>query len=143
MIGEKHINPSDLGQCASHPELPTAYPYSGKFAIDCSYIGNQHTSAGAVAGLTLSHNANSTGLSLQQTASTPNLSYPIMRSTDPTWPYNYGGAAWVYSYFGSPHVGICNFVLGDGSVQSLSSSTATNIFGCLGTVSDGNSVAIP
>ena len=141
MLGEKHINPADLGGCASHPQLP---PASETYAIDCSYIGNHHTSMGSVAALTLSHGANpewgTTTLRAAAGNVSPATSYPILRSTDPTWPY---GATWMYSFFGSPHTGICNFVLGDGSVQSLAASTATHILGCLGTVSDGNSVSIP
>ena len=141
MLGEKHINPADLGKCASHPELPAEYPYSGKFAVDCSYI-NQHTSVGSAAALTLSHQAGVSPLRAAAASIAP-TSYPIQRSSDPTWPYPYGGAAWNFSYFGAAHTGICNFVMGDGSVQSLSVSTPTHILGCLGTVSDGNSVAIP
>lgn len=56
--------------------------------------------------------------------------------------------------WGSFHVGICNFLLGDGSVRSLSVTVPTgplegsgmnpdSILGKLGHVNDGNSVSIP
>jgi len=151
MVGEKHINARDMGNCANYGELQqtgsTPHPYTGKFAIDCSYVGNNHTSLGSVAGLTLSNNAQADPRNLtllHAAAGTYGVSsYPIQRSSDPTWPYPYGGGGWPYSYFGSPHTGICNFVLGDGAVRSLSNSTPTGILGCLGTVSDGNAVSIP
>ena len=152
MIGEKHINPADLEQCASYADINandySTFPYSGKFPVDCSYVGNQHTSVASVAGLTLSHPWQNSGFRTLREAAIGSLlghttSYPIQRSTDPTWPYPYGAGGWSYSYFGSPHTGICNFVLGDGSVQSLANSTPTHILGCLGTCADGNSVSIP
>ena len=145
MLGEKHINAADLGKCASISEIGT-----GKFAADCSYVGNQHTSLGAVSALTLSHDYRASGFTtLREAAMGATLghttSFAIMRSSDPTsGPYPASGAPWnVLAFFGSPHTGICNFVLGDGSVQSLANSTPTHILGCLGTVSDGNSVSIP
>ncbi|MCL2623228.1 MAG: DUF1559 domain-containing protein [Planctomycetaceae bacterium] len=144
MAGEKHINPADLGTCASYPELVDG---TRKTAIDCSYIGNQHTSHGSVSGLTLMHAAGAYGAGINTTLAAAAASqaplttaFAIQRNSDPT---NYM-IAWEYSaFFGSPHVGICNFALGDGSVHSFSNSTATHILGCLGTCMDGNSVSIP
>ena len=152
MLGEKHINAADLGKCASLADINandySTFPYSGKFPADCSYVGNQHTSVASVAALTISHPWANSGFRTIREAAIGELlghttAYPIQRSSDPTWPYPYGAGGWSYSYFGSPHTGICNFVLGDGSVQSLANSTPTHILGCLGTVSDGNSVSIP
>jgi len=144
MIGEKHINAADLGKCASHPEIG-----NGKFANECSYVGNQHTSLGSVGALTLSHYYASSGFKTIKEAALGaghTTSFSIMRASDPTPGPYYANPAGMWNYlafFGSPHTGICNFVLGDGSVQSLSVSTPTHILGCLGTVSDGNSVSIP
>jgi hypothetical protein len=49
--------------------------------------------------------------------------------------YHYG--------FGSWHPGICTFLLGDGSVRSISSDTTFSIIRALSRVSDGESVAVP
>jgi len=45
--------------------------------------------------------------------------------------------------FGSAHSGVCNFLVGDGSVQSLSMSIDPVILGDLGCVNDGNSTTFP
>lgn len=45
--------------------------------------------------------------------------------------------AWNYSNFGSYHPGICNFVLGDGSVRSVSNSIDTTTLGYLAHRADG------
>jgi prepilin-type N-terminal cleavage/methylation domain-containing protein len=45
--------------------------------------------------------------------------------------------------FGSWHAGICNFLLGDGSVRSISVTTSTEILGAIAIVNDGKSVTIP
>jgi len=143
MVGEKHINPADLGTCANYNEM--TMPMT-KTASDCSYIGNQHTSAGSVAGVTLCHGAIPEWGTITLAAAVASrapyaTSFEIMRNSDPT--YNQAHLPSVYSYFGSPHTGICNFVLGDGSVQSISASIPTHILGALGTCMDGNSVSIP
>jgi type II secretory pathway pseudopilin PulG len=45
--------------------------------------------------------------------------------------------------FGSNHPGIVNFLVGDGSVRSVSSTTSNEILRYLGDARDGNSVSIP
>ncbi|MDR1963256.1 MAG: DUF1559 domain-containing protein [Planctomycetaceae bacterium] len=45
--------------------------------------------------------------------------------------------------FGSWHAGICNFLLGDGSVRAISITTSTDILGAIAIVNDGKAVAIP
>ena len=48
-----------------------------------------------------------------------------------------------YYAFGSAHPGICPFVMGDGAVRSVSSSTAREIMVALAHVSDGQVVSLP
>jgi type II secretory pathway pseudopilin PulG len=45
--------------------------------------------------------------------------------------------------FGSYHPGICNFLLGDGSVRGVGVTTSTRILMALSDVSDGESVSLP
>jgi len=45
--------------------------------------------------------------------------------------------------FGSAHPGVCNFLIGDGAVRTLSAATAPLLVCRLIDVDDGNSVALP
>jgi hypothetical protein len=45
--------------------------------------------------------------------------------------------------FGSVHTGVCNFVLGDGSVRGISATINPILLGWLGCVNDGNAVSVP
>ncbi|MDR1270648.1 MAG: DUF1559 domain-containing protein, partial [Planctomycetaceae bacterium] len=45
--------------------------------------------------------------------------------------------------FGSWHSGICNFVLGDGSVRGISVTTPQNILKAVSRVDDGEAVTLP
>jgi hypothetical protein len=47
------------------------------------------------------------------------------------------------SYFGSPHTGMCNFLIGDGSVRGLNVSTSSDLLRDLSSTKDGKSVALP
>ncbi|MDR1923874.1 MAG: DUF1559 domain-containing protein [Planctomycetaceae bacterium] len=47
-----------------------------------------------------------------------------------------------FLHFGSPHVGICNFLIGDGSVHGLSAATSSEILFGLGSVRDGKPVSL-
>jgi hypothetical protein len=51
-----------------------------------------------------------------------------------------GGVNYAY---GSSHPGMVNFLIGDGTVHTFSTTTNSLITYCLGNVSDGNSVTIP
>jgi prepilin-type N-terminal cleavage/methylation domain-containing protein len=45
--------------------------------------------------------------------------------------------------FGSSHLGICNFLIGDGSVRGVSPTTSKHILQCLADVQDGETVKLP
>jgi len=65
--------------------------------------------------------------------------YPFARSNvRETWECHH-----THKRFGSSHTGIANFTLGDGSVQSIKTTTPNTIMIPLCHVSDGNSVSIP
>jgi len=133
MLGEKHINPADLGKCGNQYVAPENL--GG--AADCSYIGNGMTSVASVAGQTLFYSG---GLSIQDACNGIDFGMAIARPTDPTLHSQWW---WQLPQFGAVHTGVCNFVWGDGSVRPLSVSTPKRILQCLGTVSDGNSVSVP
>ncbi|MDR1492893.1 MAG: DUF1559 domain-containing protein [Planctomycetaceae bacterium] len=59
-----------------------------------------------------------------------------------TAPYQSGGYSGRYG-FGSSHTGIVNFLMGDGSVHALSTTTQHNLMFNLARVNDGNPVTIP
>jgi hypothetical protein len=47
------------------------------------------------------------------------------------------------SYFGSAHSGVCNFLIGDGSIRSVSTTTSASLLRNLADVQDGNPVSLP
>jgi type II secretory pathway pseudopilin PulG len=47
------------------------------------------------------------------------------------------------SYFGSPHTGTCNFLIGDGSVRSISAVTSGDLLRALSGTREGKAVALP
>ena len=48
-----------------------------------------------------------------------------------------------WAYFGSAHAGVCNFVLGDGSVRGLPTTINVDVFAALGNVNSGEAVSVP
>jgi hypothetical protein len=68
--------------------------------------------------------------------------FPLARSgADET---TFGQCNNIQKRFGSDHPGICNFLLGDGSVHAFTTNTRTDtILRPLSHVSDGNAVALP
>jgi len=61
--------------------------------------------------------------------------YPLVRSEDERWILDLFGTP--NMPFGGPHPGICQFVMCDGSVQSLSTSIGTSVLGYLANRHDG------
>ena len=55
----------------------------------------------------------------------------------------YGASTFMMAPFGSYHPAVCNFLIGDGAVRAFPVTTPPRILACLGTVNDGNSVAMP
>jgi len=117
IIGEKHIPKSELGKCEgrSRPSGATADLLNRS---DCSYL-----------------------------ASTNRTEVGAFRTTVGGRPLLSGNDDWRignYDYnFGSWHPGVCQFLLGDGSVQSVSVTTAATILDAYSDVSDGSAVSLP
>jgi hypothetical protein len=124
LFGEKHIPPSRLDKCAK------SYIASG----DCSYLvsGEGYASAPWMRSFASSN---------WNTEFTSGTIWSLCRPSDydntTTTPMN------GYS-FGSYHPGICMFVIGDGSVRSISITTPVfKTLISLSHVSDGNSISLP
>ena len=134
VIGEKHIPTKRLGMCEGS-EIYTA--------VDCSYLN-------------ASDGANTLNFAR------PMFAHQVVAGTDHAnagtevwgiWRQNddirdLAGTNHLYRFapavsFGSYHPGVCSFVMGDGSVQSISSTTANPILYKLAHISDGNAVSIP
>ncbi|MDR2115151.1 MAG: hypothetical protein LBP87_02095, partial [Planctomycetaceae bacterium] len=59
-------------------------------------------------------------------------------------PYDYGGGNIVNDgVFGGTHPGVCQFLLGDGTVHTIPSSAGGDIIEKLAIVNDGGTVEIP
>lgn len=122
IVGEKHIPSGGLGICESSER-----------SWDCPYTyseGNQTSARNFNVGRPV-HPSTAAG--------SPE---PITRS-----PSDFDGqekprANNLYS-FGSSHPGICQFLIGDGAVKSVSVTTDRSIIVALGDASDGVSVSLP
>jgi hypothetical protein len=126
IVGEKHIPAHQLGKC-------TETQKSGAELDDCSYLMSGHWKT-VMSARSFQNPDGSASLPITRGPSDP-VADPI---TVPTANglFNYG--------FGSSHSSICNFLLGDGSVRSVSVTTSPeNILIPLACVNDGVSVTLP
>ncbi|MGL4941921.1 MAG: DUF1559 domain-containing protein [Thermoguttaceae bacterium] len=126
LIGEKHIPTRLIGQCWYQQGDATDPRNRGG---DCSYLvtGLNNTSAARYV------RTNNQGDDTDITTWAGTL---IRNPKDEQGNAGDNG-------FGSAHAGVCQFVLGDGAVRSLSTTTPFRILGALADVSDKNSVSIP
>ena len=131
-VGEKHIPMGRLGKCDGTEGPPPGYnqPNSG----DCSYLLTGVWKAPS-SGRNISSFDDMNGLP----AYTP-LQFTIARAGD----FKEDDFNPIRSYgFGSYHPGICPFLIGDGSVRSLSSTSTFAVLEALSIMNDGISVSIP
>ncbi|MDR1271029.1 MAG: DUF1559 domain-containing protein [Planctomycetaceae bacterium] len=132
LLGEKHIPLGNVGQCTDVVDSSTST------LGDCSYLTTggwrTHPSARAIM------------VNMDLSTSPPTFAdnYPLRRPTfgvpdsiEPTTFYGYEHG------FGSYHPGICQFLVGDGSVRSISVTTPISIIAPLTDVSDGLPVSLP
>ena len=122
IFGEKHIPTGGVGICENSDR-----------SWDCTY---SHASGDEGSARTFN-----VGRPVHP-ASAAGSPEPITRS-----PKDFAGAVKprannLYS-FGSSHPGICQFLIGDGAVKSISASTPRDIMVALSDVSDGKSVSLP
>ena len=124
IIGEKHIPLNRLGQC-SHADTGGV----SANAADCSYFPGG--SGWDAAGMGRSFYGWWTG-----------NAFGIASMGDKVYERDDNGPLWNYG-FGSYHTSVCQFAIGDGSVQSFSTTTSIDILVALAMVNDGKAVAIP
>ncbi|MGL6194587.1 MAG: DUF1559 domain-containing protein [Thermoguttaceae bacterium] len=127
VVGEKHIPASLIGQCS--PSGTTGWEdQSG----DCSYLASGGWRTGPM-GRTVVYGWRSD-------REIPNGNELPLASPNYTSPNR-----WLNGYgFGSSHAGTCLFLLGDGSVRSVSNTTPVfPILFSLSHVRDGKSVSLP
>ncbi|MDR1141306.1 MAG: DUF1559 domain-containing protein [Planctomycetaceae bacterium] len=121
LIGEKHIPPSRLGKCGASGTEKTAY--SG----DCSYLPISEWGMFAISRPFLRNGT---------------ATFPLHRPTD--FDNDLSTSVQDNIGFGSYHAGICNFLIGDGSVRGIGVTTSVDdILVPLSHVNDGRSVSLP
>lgn len=122
LIGEKHIPLGKVGHCKD--STMGEYPDCGNF-----YVGGIHealsASSRAILHWTPWGGAEIDGL-VRDLKFDPTGGYLV---------YNYG--------FGSYHPGVCNFVLGDGSVRGVSVTLSWQLLAKLTDVNDGAAASLP
>ncbi|MGL4943792.1 MAG: DUF1559 domain-containing protein [Thermoguttaceae bacterium] len=116
-VGEKHLPQDTIGVCTS----------SWRPRGDCSFW--QMSWRDSTAAARQIHEKN-------RLAKGPNDYNPAIDTNNTTPLKDFG--------FGSSHAGVCNFLIGDGAVRSISNTVAFDPIMCaLADVSDGESVSLP
>jgi prepilin-type N-terminal cleavage/methylation domain-containing protein len=117
LAGEKFVPQSKIGQCKVGEDW------------DCPYISTSYqTSSNGVAGRDLYN---------------PNASTIIARSPNDYDTTITAPDAVNIPRFGGSHTGIANFLVGDGSVHSVSATISRDLLHYLGNANDGNVASIP
>ncbi|MDR2756384.1 MAG: DUF1559 domain-containing protein [Planctomycetaceae bacterium] len=126
LFGERHIPTDRIGQC--HGTTATTIRPEN---VDCSYLVAWERAGFTSLRAMMSYQTNATNARL------------ISRATDFN-PPSTGDALNTHNYaFGSWHSGICNFVLGDGSVRGISVTVPQDILKAVSRVDDGVAVTLP
>ena len=125
IIGEKHIPLGRIDVCASQDE-----------SFDCGYL------------MPSTYNIANQGRWFRNYPDWGNgiWTFPIATpKTTTLYPGNVGGeVAPIFNFgFGSYHPGVCNFLVGDGSVHGISVTTPPDLLQALAVVNDGQAVALP
>jgi hypothetical protein len=114
LIGEKHVRADKIGVCIEMGAESWDCPYLEGTSMGATYVGRDIYSY----------------LDIGIIARGPS---DYQESWSPTTNYKFGGN----------HAGICNFLVGDGAVRAISSSTSRDVLHWLGNASDGNPVSLP
>jgi hypothetical protein len=126
LIGEKHIPSSKIGSCEA--DMMDVLLGKKKHGWDCSY-------------LTLGSMPVFANLTYVRYSNYPAKVTYIAKSSDEGANYNFYEVQ-VPSYGGN-HAGLANFLVGDGSVHSISATLNINILHYLSSINDGNPASIP
>ena len=124
-VGEKHFPPGRLEQCNG-----TGSGSTGANTGDCSYLTTGAWKSPSIGRAFSAFTADGTNFTMHS------LALPANHKGDDQNPvYTYG--------FGSIHTGVCQFAMGDGSVQAVSVTTPFEILDAFANASDGKAVALP
>ena len=139
IVGEKHIPFNALGRCeratANQPDnVDNQHP----FYHDCAYWASVGLGRGAAMSRWLRRSPGGNDSNPSSWDVNPPRRHDEVATAATRTAFHIADAG-----FGSWHPGVCQFVLGDGAVRALSTTTPVRILGCLGDTSDGNSVALP
>ncbi|MCL2744579.1 MAG: DUF1559 domain-containing protein [Planctomycetaceae bacterium] len=142
-IGEKHIPISRLGKCAN-ATADWANADRTRSMGDCSYLQTGYIKSGFAGRAMVHYEPFGVGDAALQNA--VNI-HPLLRPSD----YSENNIPSHIAYhcsirgmaFGGWHPGVCQFVLGDGSVRAVSVTTGLQILSALALVDDGESVSLP
>jgi hypothetical protein len=146
-IGEKHIPLNRLGKCPDVVGATGGTAAQKRSGGDCSYLQTGYLKT-VFAGRALVVRGGSAGLASIGIAQHGEYVIPISRPTDyatdtvpstNTW----GDSPALRIGFGSWHPGVCQFLLGDGSVRNVGVTTSEPILRAMACVSDGASVSLP
>jgi len=139
VLGEKHIPQELLGRCERNDLSGTAGAFANfQLYTDCSYMaGGLDWTKNVGRFVYLDIYAQDRDFVFTDS----NLVRPLARQGEIS--YADVGATGRWPFFGSAHPGVVNFLIGDGAVRSFSVSTPAAMMAMLGTVSDGNAVALP
>ncbi len=118
VIGEKHVPVTYVGKCSTTDNTPT-YNIPGYARGHCSYLNGGHERLATIFCL----------IRFKDTTR------PIATINDPPG-YGYNNA------FGSMHPGVCNMLLGDGSVRPFAVTTRFAVLDAFSHTSDGVSVSL-
>ena len=142
MIGEKYIPNDVIGICDQtingYDAGGTAQNNNRKTLVDCGMFywnGNEPFSYMGFFAYTRTTNAAGEITGGYALARGPMQYVEVGGRIFNNWPYMFS--------FGSSHPGICHFLVGDGSVRSISVTADPNLLAHLGIVDDGRSVAMP
>jgi len=135
LYGEKHIPMEKIGRCPINATATGMEVIS--YGDDCSYLSGGELSVKATARVFYAWAGN-------RLSPARYVYLPICTATQEGDCVVMDNGGMVFYGFGGPHPGICNFLLGDGSVRSISATTPVEpILRCLSQVNDGEAVALP
>jgi prepilin-type N-terminal cleavage/methylation domain-containing protein len=142
LFGEKHIPQSRIGRCPS-----TAWTGDSGSTVDG--YGLESLDIGDCSILVIGeYRAPSTARVVRHhvSSSWPTSVFPVsVKDAQPgiITPNIDGYVAHRYSAFGGIHNGVCNFLIGDGSIHGIPASINPGILAALGTVDDGVPASLP
>jgi prepilin-type N-terminal cleavage/methylation domain-containing protein len=146
-IGEKHIPIERLGNCPNISNYTSATVKQMRDSCDCSYLQTHWVKTiwngrALVVSSTTSTTPGAAGIAPLSEYVIP-LSRPNDFSQDNVPSVNnWANSGLIWMGFGGWHPGICQFVLGDGSVRSASVTTSEKVLRAMALVSDGDSVSL-